>query len=76
MSKQRNKECTDQMKELIKDGRKKFVRLDEGAMLYSMGVNTFRELAKDANATYHVKRIVLVNTKILDEYLEHFRDEN
>ena len=76
MSKQRNKECTDQMKELIKDGRKKFVRLDEGAMLYSMGINTFRELAKDANAIYHVKRIVLVNTKILDEYLEHFRDEN
>ena len=68
MSKQRNKECTDQMKELIKDGRKKFVRLDEGAMLYSMGINTFRELAKDANAIYHVKRIVLVNTKILDEY--------
>lgn len=54
---------------------KKFVRLKEGAALYSIGLNTFRELAKDAGAIYHVKKIVLVNTEILDEFLEAFRDE-
>ena len=39
------------------------------------GGHTFQELAKDAKAVYHVKRVVLVNTEIVDEYLENFRDE-
>lgn len=75
MARTRKKECTEEMKQLIKDGRKKFVRMDEGAILYSMGLNTFRQLAVDANATYHLKKIVLVNTQLVDEYLERFRDE-
>lgn len=37
MGRMRRKVCTDEVRELIKDGRKKFVRLDEGAILYSMG---------------------------------------
>ena len=41
----------------------------------SHGGHTFQELAKDAKAVYHVKRVVLVNTEIVDEYLENFRDE-
>ena len=46
---------------------KKFVRYEEGAQLYSMGLHTFQELAKDAKAVYHVKRVVLVPTmKSLD----------
>ena len=32
-----------------------------------MGLHTFQELAKDAKAVYHVKRVVLVNTEIVDE---------
>ena len=40
-----------------------------------MGVHTFQELAKDAKAVYHVKRIVLINMELIDEYLENFRDE-
>ena len=71
----RNKECSEEVKQLIKDGRKKFLRVDEGAFLYSMGVHSFRKLAAEANAVYHIKKTVLVNTKIVDEYLEHFRDE-
>ena len=55
---------------------KKFVRLNEGAKLYSIGLNTFRELAKDAGAIYKVRKIVLVNTEILDEFLEAFHEEN
>ena len=41
----------------------------------SHGGHTFQKLAKDAKAVYHVKRVVLVNTEIVDEYLENFRDE-
>ena len=40
-----------------------------------LGLHTFQELAKDAKGVYHVKRVVLVNTEIVDEYLENFRDE-
>ena len=42
----------------------------EGAVLYSMGIHTFMDLAKEAKAVYHIKRIVLVNTEKLDEYIE------
>ena len=40
----RNKECSEEVKQLIKDGRKKFVRVDEGAILYSIGVHSFRQV--------------------------------
>ena len=60
--------------ERIKDGRKKFVRYDEGAVLYSMGYQTFRKLAIEAEAVYHIKGIVLVTTDIIEGFLESFRD--
>lgn len=61
-----------QLESLIQNGKKKFVRYAEGAALYSLGVNTFREVAKEANAIYKVKRCVLVNTEKVDAYLENF----
>ena len=70
-----NRSKVPDLEKLVKGGRKKFVRYEEGAMLYSMGVHTFQQLAKDARAVYHVKRIVLVNLDLIDEYLEAFRDE-
>ena len=39
-----------ELENLMQVGRKKFVRYEEGAQLYSMGVHTFQELAKDAKA--------------------------
>ena len=53
-----------ELENLLKYGKKKFVRYDEGAKLYSMGLHSFQELAREANAVYHVKRIVLVNTEV------------
>ena len=44
-------------------------------LLTSIGINSFRQLAVEAKAIYHIKKTVLVNTQIIDEYLEHFRDE-
>ena len=55
-------------------GRKKWVRYDEGAAMFSMGIHSFRDLAKEAKAVYRIKRISLVNTEIVDEYLENFRE--
>ena len=58
----------------MKYGGKKFVSYEEGAKLYSMGLHTFQDLAKEAGAIYHVKRIVLVNTELIDQFLETFKD--
>lgn len=66
---------SEEIKELIRNGKKKFVRMDEGAVLYSLGTTKFRQIAKDAGAIYHIGKNVLVNTQIVDEYMEHFRDE-
>lgn len=51
----------------------KFVRYAEGAKIYGMGLSKFQQLAKDAKACYKIGQLVLVNTEILDEYLELFR---
>ena len=57
---------------LTKRNMQKFVRYAEGAKMYSMGLSKFQELAKDAKACYKVGQLVLVNTEILDEYMEQF----
>lgn len=75
MAKPRKVIDKERMEKLMVGHRKVFVRYDEGAAIYSMGVNTFKQLAKDAGAIYRVKGIVLVNTELVDQYLENFRDE-
>ena len=64
----------EQLDEMVISGKKKFVRYAEGAQLYSLGVHTFQEIAKEANAVYRIKRCVLVNTEKVDDYLENFCD--
>ncbi|MCR5417330.1 MAG: hypothetical protein K6E84_00250 [Lachnospiraceae bacterium] len=74
MPKERAEINVDTLKRLVNSGQKKFVRYDEGKVLYSMGLHSFQELAKEAGAVYHVKRMVLVNTEKIDSYLENFCD--
>ena len=50
---------------------KKFVRYDEGARKYSMGLSKFQTLAREAKATYGY---VLLDRDIFDEYLEQFHE--
>ncbi len=59
--------------EKMRKNMQKFVRYSDGAKMYSMGLTKFQELAKDAKACYKVGQLVLVNTEILDEYLETFK---
>lgn len=68
------KKSLEELQELVRGRGKKFVTLQEGADLYSMGLHSFREIARDAGATYKIKRKVLVNTEIFDEFLEAFRE--
>ncbi len=64
----------ENMENLVANGRKKFVKFDEGAAMFSMGIHSFRDLAKEAKAVYRIRRIALVNTEIVEEYLENFRE--
>ena len=57
--------------EATKKMAKKFVRYQEGAELYSLGLTKFQELAKEAKAVYKIDKVV--NCEILDQYLETFR---
>lgn len=66
----------DNIDQLVSKGQKKFVSYKEGKDLYSVGLHTFEQIAKDAGAVYHIKRRVLVNTQKVDEYLENFCDTN
>ena len=56
-----------------KEKKKKFVRYQEGADIYSMSVRKFQDLAKDAGAIYKVGKMALVNCEISDQYMETFK---
>ena len=50
---------------------KKFVRYQEGAELYSIGLTKFQELAKEAKAVYKIDKVALVNCEILKSIWRH-----
>lgn len=56
-----------------KINQKRLVRYKDGAEIYSMGLNKFQSLAKDAGAILKIDRMVLVDLDVFDEYLETFR---
>ena len=53
--------------------KKRLVRYKEGAEMYSMGLNKFQSLSKEAGAIIKIDRMVLVDLDVFDEYLESFR---
>ena len=60
----------DYLKE--KQARKKFVRYKDGAERYSLGIQNFMKIAKEAGAVRKIRGTVLVNTEKLDEYIDSF----
>ena len=59
--------------ERTKMNAKKFVRYQEGAEKYSLGLTKFQELEKEAKAVYKIDKVALVNCEIFEQYLESFR---
>lgn len=53
---------------------KKYVRVSEGADLFSMGETKFREICRDSHAYHKIGGVTLVNVETIDEYLELFRE--
>lgn len=58
---------------------KKFVRIGEGSMTYSIGHHRFIEMARAAGAVYKIGtakgNTILINLELFDEYMEQFREE-
>lgn len=57
---------------------KKFVRIGEGSMTYSIGHHRFIEMARAAGAVYKIGEAkgntILINLEVFDEYMEQFRE--
>ena len=57
---------------------KKFVRIGEGSMTYSIGHHRFIEMARAAGAVYKIGEAkgntILINLEVFDEYMEKFRE--
>ena len=73
--KKRNKDV-EKIKRLVAEGSKRWVRYDEGAILYSVGIHTFQKLAKDARACYKVGGVTLIDTQKLDKFIQAFEMED
>ncbi len=55
---------------LVKASQKPYVSYDEGMKLYSLGRNSFINIANEAGAVRKVRGRCLVNVKILNDYIE------
>ena len=60
--------------QLIKtrENAKRYIRYKEGAELYSVGLTKFQQLAKEAGAVIKVDKLVLVDCRRFEEFLESF----
>ena len=58
---------------------KKYVRIGEGSIIYSIGHHRFIEMARAAGAVYKINEgtggTVLINLELFDDYLEQFREK-
>lgn len=58
--------------------QKKYVRIREGSMIYSIGHHRFIEMARAAGAVYKINEgtggTVLISLDIFDDYMEQFRE--
>lgn len=59
--------------------QKKFVRIGEGSVIYSIGHHRFIEMARAAGAVYKLGEsqgnTVLIRLDVFDEYMEQFRQK-
>ena len=60
----------EELEALVHAGAKKVVRYEEGAKLYSIGRNSFIDLAREADAVYKIKGCAVVNVQKVDFFIE------
>lgn len=71
MGRLRQKEFTvEELEAMIRCSQKQYVSYEEGAKLYSLGRNSFIELAQEANAVRKIGARAIVNVQKVNEYIE------
>lgn len=61
----------ENLEELVLSGRKHYVRYDEGADLYKMGIHGFQHMAWEACAVRKIDGICIVNINVVQEFLRN-----
>ena len=56
----------------IEERKKTYVSYSQGARMYSMNYYAFVKLAKQAGANQRIKKNVVVNLDLVEEYLEKY----
>ena len=69
MARKREQLTPEDLIAVSENGVKRFVRYDEGRVLYSMGRNRFIELAHDAEARYQVRGVILCDTEAINNFI-------
>ena len=72
-----NMELSGRAKEIMAKRMKlsKYMRYREAALFYCLGVSNIKQLAKEAGATIRIGKCVLIDTEILEKYIDSFRQE-
>ncbi|MCR4745877.1 MAG: hypothetical protein K5894_11715 [Lachnospiraceae bacterium] len=76
--KAKDEEITSQARKVMETRKKvhsKYMRLREAKVYYCLGANTIQRLAKEAKATIRIGRCVLIDTEILEKYIDSFRED-
>ena len=55
-----------------RDKRKQYVKYQEGAELYSMGVSRFKQMAHECESVIKVGKSAWVNLETFDKYFEKY----
>ena len=58
----------------MKIRQSKYMRYREARAYYCLGMNTIQRLAKEAGETIRIGRVVMIDTEIMDKYIDSFRD--
>lgn len=69
MARKRQPLSVEDLIAITEHSTKRFVRYDEGRILYSMGRNRFIELARKANARYKVNGVILCDVEAINQYI-------
>ena len=56
--------------------QKRYINMKEGYMLYGLGRHTFEKLVKDSGARRRIGQRIIVNTEVLNQYIEDMFEDN
>lgn len=70
MPRKRTSYSFDELSHAVASGGKKYVRYEEGAKLFSIGRNSFIELANDADAVFKYHGCAIINIQKIEKFIE------